>query len=84
MQDNIKHISSEESAALPEGIKLKTLKEAKPGTWYDGWTPYCTQQFCRTNPRMINKPYGFKCPDCGNMIGFNLLRLTDSPLNNKR
>lgn len=26
---------------LPEKEKLRRLKEAKGGTWYDGWRPYC-------------------------------------------
>lgn len=35
------------------------------------------------NGRMISTDYGFKCPSCGNMIGFNLTRLKESPLNKK-
>lgn len=29
------------------------------------------------------KPYGFRCPQYGNKIGFNLTRLKESPLNRK-
>jgi len=72
VQDNIA-LSSEE--------KLLRLKEAKGGTWYDGWKPYCVM--CSYNCRMDPMPCGFKCPSCGNMIGFNLTRLQESPLNNK-
>lgn len=58
----------------------RRLKEAKGGTWYDGWRPYC--MMCNRSDRMVSEPYGFKCPQCGNMIGFNLKRLKESPLNN--
>jgi len=72
-------ISSAESAALDEELKLSILKEAKGGTWYDGWTPYCAP--CTGLVRMTQRAYGFECPACRNMIGWNLYRLTDSPLN---
>lgn len=62
---------------LPEKEKLRRLKEAKGGTWYDGWRPYC--MMCNRSDRMVSEPYGFKCPQCGNMIGFNLKRLKESP-----
>ena len=65
---------------LPEKEKLRRLKEAKGGTWYDGWRPYC--MMCNRSDRMVSEPYGFRCPQCGNMIGFNLKRLKESPLNN--
>ena len=45
-----------------------------------GWRPYC--MMCNRSDRMVSEPYGFKCPQCGNMIGFNLKRLKESPLNN--
>lgn len=64
---------------LSERQKLNMLKEAKPGTWYDGWKPYCLQ--CDTHRRMEAQPYGFRCPMCKNMIGFDLRRLKESPLN---
>lgn len=48
--------------------------------WKDGWRPYC--MMCNRSDRMVSEPYGFKCPQCGNMIGFNLKRLKESPLNN--
>lgn len=44
------------------------------------WRPYC--MMCNRSDRMVSEPYGFKCPQCGNMIGFNLKRLKESPLNN--
>lgn len=65
---------------LPHEEKMRRLKEAKGGTWYDGWRPYC--MICNRNDRMVREPYGFRCPGCGNMIGFNLERLEESPLNN--
>jgi len=74
-----KSISSEDSAKLPEDVKLKMLKEAKPGSWYDNWRPYC---MCATMERMVQHDYGFKCNCCENMIGWDLVRLSDSPLNN--
>lgn len=42
--------------------------------------PYC--MMCNRSDRMVSEPYGFRCPQCGNMIGFNLKRLKESPLNN--
>lgn len=66
---------------LSEEEKLRRLKEAKDGIWYDGWKPYC--MMCSYNGRMDSMQYGFKCPSCGNMIGFNLTRLRESPLNKK-
>jgi hypothetical protein len=71
---------------LSEKEKLSQLKKAKGGTWYDGWVPYCIVMIdgkytdC-SSPRMKPMPYGFKCPDCGNMIGYDLIRLIESPLN---
>lgn len=38
---------------------------------------------CSYNGRMISTDYGFRCPSCGNMIGFNLTRLQESPLNKR-
>jgi predicted RNA-binding Zn-ribbon protein involved in translation (DUF1610 family) len=70
----------EENIKLSEEEKLRRLKEAKGGTWYDGWTPYCMT--CNYSGRMEPKDYGFKCPYCGNEIGYNLTRLQESPLNN--
>ena len=51
-------ISSTESAKIPEDI-LKMLKDAKSGTWYDGWQPYCGM--CNTMARMRRHDYGFQC-----------------------
>lgn len=74
-------LTKEQSAALPEDEKLRLLKAAKGGAWYDEWRPYCL--VCPTTIRMSRQPYGFHCRRCGNMIGFNLTRLADSPLNCK-
>lgn len=74
---------AENIALLPEE-KLRRLKEAKLGDWYDGWKPYCIAPGCTYSGRMISEPYGFRCPLCGNMIGFNLTRLQESPLNKIR
>lgn len=71
----------EENLKLSEEEKLSRLKKAKGGTWYDGWRPYCLN--CSTSERMVATNYGFKCLCCGNLIGFNLTRLKESPLNNK-
>lgn len=65
--------------ALSDSERLEMLKKAKGGTWYDGWHPYCGM--CSYNGRMIGRDYGFQCPKCGNMIGWNLMRLKESPLN---
>ena len=71
----------QENINLSDEEKLKRLKEAKGGTWYDSQKPYCCT--CSYNGRMISTDYGFKCPSCRNMIGFNLTRLKESPLNKK-
>ena len=57
---------------------LATLKKAKGGSWYDGWRPYCL--VCQDMPRMSRKPFGFECPDCSNMINWDLTRHPDSPV----
>lgn len=72
----------EENRNLSEDEKLHRLKIAKGGTWYDDWKPYC--MVCQKSPRMIAKDFGFECPNCGNLIGFNLTRLQESPLNAKQ
>lgn len=71
----------QENIKLSQEEKLRRLKEAKDGTWYDGWKPFC--MMCSYNDRMISTDYGFRCPSCGNMIGFNLTRLQESPLNKR-
>lgn len=71
----------QENLNLSKEEKLSRLKAAKDGTWYDGWKPYCMS--CSFSGRMIQTDYGFKCPSCCNMIGFNLTRLKESPLNKK-
>jgi len=68
-----------EYEAISEEERLKILKEAKGGTWYDGWQPYCTT--CSTIMRMKSENYGFSCDHCGNMIGYDLCRVVESPLN---
>lgn len=70
-----------ENQLLSDEEKKSRLKNAKIGEVYDGWTPYCMMY--KKSPRMISMNYGFVCPDCGNMIGFNLTRLQESPLNKK-
>ncbi len=67
--------------SLSDDKKMEMLKEAKFGTWYDGWKPYCLK--CSFNGRMDNRLYGFQCCSCKNMIGFDLTRLQESPFNNK-
>lgn len=71
-------LTSEQSAQLPIETRSAMLKMAKGGTWYEGWRPYCTQ--CNTMARMTEHPYGFSCVFCKNKIGWNLVRLIDSPL----
>ncbi len=72
-------------SSLSIDAQLKTLKEAKGGTWYDGWKPYCLVDTCMDSrlTRMCPMPYGFRCSFCGNMIGFDLIRLVESSLNKK-
>lgn len=68
-----------ENESLSESEKLETLKRAKGGTWYTGWKPYCS--ICSCILRMEEKPYGFQCSHCKNIIGWDLTRLKESPLN---
>lgn len=70
-----------EMEALTDEEKLAMVKQAKTGEWYDGWRPYCLQ--CSTVSRMLERPYGFQCGSCHNMISFDLYRLVESPLNKK-
>ena len=73
--------TQEFNESLSPEEKLRRRKEAKGGTWYDdNYTPYC--MCCKKMPRTVSQPYGFKCPNCGNMIGHNMNRLAESPLNN--
>ena len=73
---------AESEAILPDE-QLRMMKIAKGGTWYsDDYLPYCvhfTKQ-C-SSPRMVKTKYGFRCPDCGDMIGWDFKRLVESPLN---
>ncbi|MDO9185338.1 MAG: hypothetical protein Q7W13_04935 [Bacteroidia bacterium] len=64
---------------LTESEKLKTIKLAKGGTWYNDWKPYCLN--CSCNLRMQQKPYGFICSSCKDIIGWDLTRLQESPIN---
>ena len=48
---------------LPEKEKLRRLKEAKGGTWYDGWRPCC--MMCNRSDRMVSEPYGFSVHSVG-------------------
>ena len=72
-----------EMRAVPESERLAIIKEAKGGSWYDdNYTPYCVHYVCKcTSPRSIKTDYGFVCPDCGNMSGWDMKRLKESPLN---
>ena len=71
-----------ESAATPREQQIATLKEAKGGTWHDDWAPYC--MVCTSMARMGERDYGFECRCCRNQIGWDLCRLTDSPLNDAK
>jgi predicted RNA-binding Zn-ribbon protein involved in translation (DUF1610 family) len=68
-----------ENEELNEKEKYQRLKKAKGSTWYDGWKPYCLN--CSSILRMEQKSYGFQCSKCDNIIGWNLKRLKESPLN---
>jgi hypothetical protein len=70
-----------ESSALPPETKDAMLRKAKPGTWYDGWQPYCGT--CDSMGRMHQEAYGFRCGRCGNMIAWDMTRLVESPLNRR-
>lgn len=71
--------SIDDNIKLSQSERLDILKLAKGGSWYDGWKPYC--MMCSYNGRMETENYGFKCPKCKNMIGFDLKRVKESPLN---
>lgn len=70
-----------ENVALTKSERLEILKNAKGGTWSDDWKPYCLM--CKSMKRMYQMDYGFRCCECGNMIGWNLVRLQESPTNRK-
>ena len=74
-------MDSKTSAVILPETKLEMLKEAKGGTWYDDWKPYCGT--CDTMGRMVQHDFGFQCQNCCNMIGWDCIRLSDSPLNNE-
>lgn len=66
---------------------LQMTKDAKGSTWYEDWRPYCAQQQVPCNSRlnrMDKTDYGFRCRFCGNVIGFHLKRLKESPLNDAK
>lgn len=74
-----------DNIAIPIEKRLDLIKKAKGGSWYDGWTPYCTQvnKPCPSRlRRMEPTDYGYCCKYCGDMIGFDLKRVQESPLNN--
>lgn len=66
MEENNKLVMEtiQDNVTLSEEEKLRRVKEAKGGTWYEDWKPYC-----------------MTCSYNGHMIGFNLTRLQESPLN---
>lgn len=45
------------------------------------YRPYC--MCCRNSSKMRAEDYGYRCLVCGNIIGFNAIRLIESPLNSK-
>ncbi len=72
--------------ALSPEQQLEMTKEAKGGSWDPKWRPYCTQEQvpCSSGRlRMDRMNFGFRCRICGNIIGFDLTRLKESPLNDK-
>jgi hypothetical protein len=73
--------SIKDNEALSKEERLHQVKLAKGGSWYDGWKPYCLN--CSSNSRMEETTYGFKCSSCKNIIGWDLIRLKESPLNMK-
>lgn len=72
-----------EMEAVPLEKRLEMSKAAHSGTWYsDDYTPYCGQEIKKCSmPRTVKTSYGFRCPECGNMIGWDFKRLKESPLN---
>lgn len=74
----------EDMQKLSEEEKLEMTKNAKGGTWDPAWRPYCLQKQvpCPSGLlRMDRMNFGFRCRRCGNIIGFDLKRLKESPLN---
>lgn len=66
--------------------KQDILKVAKGGLWYEGWRPYCTQTVTPCDSRLTRMSltsFGFRCNHCGNEVGFDLIRVNESPLNIK-
>ena len=55
------------------------VEERKKFLQYEGWNPYCLM--CNYSGRMRPEPYGWRCPQCKNMIGHHHERLQESPLN---
>jgi len=43
------------------------------------WLLIC--ECCNRSRKMLLEPYGYKCPKCGDMIGFDFKRLAESPIN---
>lgn len=68
----------EESEALPSEVKNKLLSDAL-GQRGNDIPPHCT--CIKTVERLQLKSYGFKCNSCGEILGFDLVRLKESPFN---
>lgn len=78
--------SIEDMNALTEQQKIEMLTEARGGIYEKKWWPYCLQKVRPCNAglkRMERMSFGFWCTKCGNIIGFDLERLQESPLNSK-
>lgn len=72
--------SEAESIAIPDKEKQEMFTEAfGKGKKIGEYSPYCLK--CSTMARAIIQPYGFSCRACGNKIGFDGIRLKESPLN---
>lgn len=70
--------------ALSKETQDEMTKAACSGTWHPAWRPYCLQVQVPCDAgllRMDRTDYGFRCRRCGNIIGFDLKRLRESPLN---
>lgn len=66
---------------------VKSAKLANHCTWskeFDdyAYSPYCG--VCSYNWKMARMDYGFKCSNCENMLGWDMKRLVESPLNNPK
>ncbi|MDP1800840.1 MAG: hypothetical protein Q8L81_05780 [Bacteroidota bacterium] len=59
--------------------RQKMLKIASGKKLDEDWLPLCLN--CTHNVRMEIEDFGFICPHCKNLIGWDLLRIKESPLN---